>query len=120
MGDVLGGRPQDPTCYDDEGRVDYNKVKTKDFFCQGINRLKIAYQKKLVIAIMCSESKPGECHRTKLIGQELSKEKIALEHIDENGRLKNQATIMNELNKGLSDLDLFGNPINSKSRKAYL
>lgn len=120
MGDALGGRPEDPTCYDTEGKVDYAKVKNKDFFVQGIHRLKTAYSKNLVTAIMCSESKPCECHRTKLIGQELSKEHIGLKHIDENGRLKDQATVINELNKGLSDLDLFGNQISSKSRKAYL
>ncbi|MFD2918585.1 DUF488 family protein [Terrimonas rubra] len=120
MGDSLGGRPEDPTCYDDEGKVDYTKVKAKDFFLQGINRLKTAYSKNLATVIMCSESKPCECHRSKLIGQELSKQHIQLKHIDENGRLKDQATIINELNKGLSDFDLFGNQISGKSRKAYL
>ncbi|MCW3105968.1 MAG: hypothetical protein JWQ09_474 [Segetibacter sp.] len=122
MGDTIGGRPTDRTCYDDEGKVDYDKVKTKDFFKQGIDRLKIAYQKNLPIVVMCSESKPSECHRSKLIGRVLSDENIFLKHIDEKGKLKTQADVINELNKGLSDQTLFPEEIsmNSTSRKSYL
>ena len=43
-----------------------------------------------------------------------------MKHIDEKGKIKNQASVISELNKGLSEFDLFGNPINSTSRKAYL
>jgi hypothetical protein len=69
---------------------------------------------------MCSESKPCECHRSKLIGKVLITDNIVLKHIDEKGKLKDQSTVINELNKGLSQYDLFGNPINTTSRKAYL
>lgn len=121
MGESLGGRPKDTSCYDSEGKVDYESVKTKDFFRQGMDRLKTAYNKDINVVIMCSESKPCECHRSKLIGRFLSStENILLKHIDEKGKLKDQATVINELNKGLGEFDLFGNPINSTSRKAYL
>ena len=120
MGDTIGGRPKDTSCYDNEGKVDYEAVKTKDFFLQGIDRLKTAYGKDINVVIMCSESKPCECHRTKLIGRVLNTDNIVLKHIDENGKIKDQTTVINELNKGLSEFDLFGNPINVTSRKAYL
>lgn len=120
MGDNIGGRPKDISCYDSEGKVDYEVVKTKDFFIDGIERLKTAYNKDINVVIMCSESKPCECHRSKLIGRVLSSDNIILKHIDENGKVKDQATVINELNKGLSAIDLFGNPINVTSRKAYL
>lgn len=120
MGDTIGGRPKDTTCYDNEGKVDYEALKTKEFFLQGIDRLKIAYNKNINVVIMCSESKPCECHRTKLIGRALNTENIILKHIDENGKLKDQATVINELNKGLSEIDLFGNQLNATSRKTYL
>lgn len=120
MGDNIGGRPKDTSCYDSEGKVDYEVVKTKDFFINGIERLKIAYNKDINVVIMCSESKPCECHRSKLIGKVLNTDNIILKHIDENGKVKDQATVINELNKGLSAIDLFGNPINVTSRKAYL
>lgn len=120
MGDTIGGRPDDKSCYDNEGKVDYEIVKTKDFFKKGIDRLKTAYNKDINVVMMCSESKPCECHRSKLIGRVLNLDNIILKHIDEKGILKDQTTVINELNKGLSEFDLFGNPINSTSRKNYL
>jgi len=120
MGDSIGGRPKDPSCYDSEGKVDYEVVKTKSFFLEGVDRLRTAYNNDASVVIMCSESKPGECHRSKLIGRVLNSEKILLKHIDEKGNLKDQASVINELNKGLSEFDLFGNLVNATSRKAYL
>jgi len=120
MGDKIGGRPKDTSCYDSEGKVDYEVVKTKDFFLRGIERLKKAYDNDASVVIMCSESKPSECHRSKLIGRVLNTEDILLKHIDEKGKLKDQASVINELNKGLSEIDLFGNFVNTTSRKAYL
>jgi uncharacterized protein (DUF488 family) len=92
MGDALGGRPSDPSCYHD-GKVDYEAVKQKDFFLRGIERLKTAYEKDLKAALLCSESKPAECHRSKLIGPALQYNNIPLMHIDENGALLDQATL---------------------------
>ncbi len=120
MGDTIGGRPNDNSCYDVEGKVNYELLKTKDFFLSGIKRLKTAYEKDINVVLMCSESKPCECHRSKLIGRMLYVDKISLCHIDEKGNIKDQVTVINELNKGLSEYDLFGNLINTTSRKAYL
>src|ERR1700752_993725 len=72
IGDSIGGRPKDTSCYDNEGKVDYEKVKIKDFFLQGIDRLKTAYNKGVNVVLMCSESKPCECHKSKLIGRVLN------------------------------------------------
>ncbi|HZE83498.1 MAG TPA: DUF488 domain-containing protein, partial [Puia sp.] len=94
MGDLLGGRPSDPGCYDKEGKIDYERVKTMDFFKAGIERIKTAYAKNLPIALMCSERDPGHCHRSKLIGPVLVEEKIHLLHIDEKDHLRNQAEVM--------------------------
>lgn len=120
MGDTLGGRPDDSTCYDRDGKVNYDIIRQKAFFAEGITRLKTAYEKDIKIALMCSESKPCECHRSKLIGKALQDYKIPMMHIDENDKLKNQVTVINELNKGISDITLFGENLNSSSRKSYL
>jgi uncharacterized protein (DUF488 family) len=120
FGDTLGGRPDCPCCYDNEGKVDYEEVKKQDFFQKGLSRVKIAYEKELKIVLMCSESKPEECHRTKLIGEELIKEGIRIGHIDEKGKLKSQSDIMLKLTKGRNIVDLFGNTENLTSRKSYL
>lgn len=120
MGDTLGGRPKDISCYDDDGKVNYEIIKNKDFFLNGISRLRTAHAKNIKSVIMCSESKPIECHRSKLIGRALSLESIFLKHIDERGIVKDQITVINELNKGKSDFDLFQNQVNTTSRKSYI
>lgn len=119
MGDSLGGRPKDKSCYDFDGKVDYEMIMTKDFFKKGIERLKVAYSKEINVAMMCSESKPSECHRSKLIGKVLNADNIIIKHIDEKGVVKDQATVINEANEGLPDIDLFGKSNSTTSRKSY-
>ena len=119
VGDKLGGLPDDRTCYDREGKVLYDVIKQKNFFKQGIERLTSANEKKIQLAIMCSESKPEECHRSKLIGQELLLEKISLKHILSTTKIKSQETVILELNKGLATTNLFGNSTEFTSRKSY-
>lgn len=122
FGDVLGGLPDKekyPECYDRDGKVDYDKIKDMDFFKKGLERLERANEKKINIAIMCSESKPEECHRSKLIGREMLKNHISINHIVSISKAKSQSTVMNELNKGLNTKNLFGEEINFTSRKTY-
>ena len=119
VGDTLGGLPEDRSCYDYSGKVVYDLIKEKDFFRQGLERLTTANAKKINLAIMCSESKPEECHRSKLIGQELLNKEISLKHIVSDKRVKSQQTVMNELTKGKGTVDLFGNKMDFTSRKSY-
>jgi len=123
MGDVLGGLPDDRTCYTN-GHVDYNKVKEKDFFKKGLQRLITANNKKIKVAIMCSESKPEECHRTKLIGEELKNIGIILNHITRTKDrlkkliLKNQNDVMLIVApNGITNL--FGEEVSFGSKKQY-
>jgi len=99
MGDTLGGRPRDSTCYI-EGRVNYAKVREKPFYQQGINYLHTAWGKQLHVALMCSEAKPQECHRSKLIGNTLIEQDIEVAHIDEAGEIKTQKQINQALTGG--------------------
>lgn len=119
VGDTLGGLPEDRTCYDLEGKVVYDYIKEKDFFKEGLNRLTRANDKQVRLAIMCSETKPEECHRSKLIGQELLKNNIAIKHIVAANKIKSQQMVMNELTKGKGTVDLFGNTMDFTSRKIY-
>jgi uncharacterized protein (DUF488 family) len=120
MGDTLGGRPKDKSCYNEEGSIDYDIVKTKGFFRRGIDILKSICDSEHKVAVMCSESNPCDCHRTKLIGKVLNTEEITLKHIDAKGKLKDHTTVLNEMNKGLSCTDLFGNGIKVVTGQFYL
>jgi len=123
MGDILGGLPEDPTCYTN-GHVDYEKLKEKDFFKTGLQRLVTAHNKKIKVAIMCSESKPEECHRTKLIGEELKTYGITLNHITRTKNNQKQIITkdQNEVMQIVAPngiINLFGEEMTFGSRKKY-
>lgn len=118
LGDTLGGLPSDRSCYVD-GKVEYNLIKEKEFFKEGLQRLITANEKNLNVAVMCSESKPEKCHRSKLIGQALLKHNISMIHILSVDKIKGQVTVMNELNRGKHFIDLFNEEKKFTSRKKY-
>ena len=97
MGDSLGGLPSDTSCYTEEGYVDYSQMESKKFYQDGVKRLITAHEKKIPLVIMCSESKPHECHRSKLIGETLQKNGIELRHIDETGNILLQQDVIAKL-----------------------
>lgn len=119
MGDVLGGLPNDSSCYTN-GRIDYTKMARKETFKLGLERLIVANQKKIRLAVMCSESEPEMCHRSKLIGQELIKRNISLQHIVEINKAVSQIDVINILTKGNGIMNLFGEEETLMSRKIYL
>ena len=99
MGDTLGGRPNDETCYVN-GRLDYEKVKEREYYQRGIERLHTAFSQQYSVVLMCSEGKPEECHRCKLIGASLTTQDIPVIHIDENDEQVTQAKAIERLTGG--------------------
>lgn len=118
MGDTLGGRPDDPTCYDAEGKVDYTAVTQRDFYQAGIERLTKAWSQGLTVSLMCSEGKPEMCHRSKLIGRTLTERGLTVTHIDEHDEAISQAEVILRLTGGQLSLFEDTRP-GSTSRKSY-
>ncbi len=116
MGDTLGGHPDDEDCYDEQGQVDYEKVKETESYQSGIERLQTAFAQRQCVALMCSEGKPEQCHRSKLIGASLDKKDIPLIHIDENDEQQPQEKVIDRLTGG--QMRLFGEDT-FRSRKQY-
>ena len=104
MGEALGGQPDDPSCYDEAGKVDYEKCRQRPQFLDGIKRLRKAHEQKLRVVLMCSEGKPENCHRAKLIGEELMSEGIEIQHIDEKDNLLKHQQVMLRVIKGQPSL----------------
>ena len=108
MGDALGGKPDDPELRDAAGRVDYDRVRLSPAFCAGLERLEAGWEGNRRIALMCAEGRPQECHRTKLIAEELVANGMPVAHIDERGATRSHAEIIAIVTGGQAPL--FGGP----------
>lgn len=116
QGDSLGGRPEDPECYVD-GKVDYARVAEKDSYQKGLERVVKAVGQGMRVALMCSEGRPEDCHRSKLIGVSLAARGIEVVHLDEMDAPQSQEVVLARITGG--QLDLFGQP-SFTSRKRYI
>jgi uncharacterized protein (DUF488 family) len=118
LGGELGGRPEDPACYDDDGRVDYRACERRPAFRDGIERLCNAWEMGHSVALMCSEGRPEDCHRTKLVAAALIESGVDVRHIDERGELRSHSEVLDRLRSSqttlLEDPDLL-----AKSRNRY-
>ncbi|MCD5425375.1 MAG: DUF488 domain-containing protein [Methanosarcinaceae archaeon] len=83
IGNIIGGRPKDPTCYDDE-TICYELVMKKDWYKRGVCEL-IELAEKTSVVVMCSEEDPYKCHRHNLIAQSLLEKGVEVIHIRKNG-----------------------------------
>jgi uncharacterized protein (DUF488 family) len=107
LGDALGARADDPSCYVN-GRVQYDRLARRPAFLDGIARVKNGAQKRR-IALMCAEREPLDCHRTLLVARALAAEGVCVAHILGDGALEPHAAAMDRLIDvtGLPRNDLF-------------
>jgi len=88
LGKELGGKPTDLSCYND-GSVDYEKIKIKQFFRDGIDEVQTLSTAGFRVALMCAEQSPLDCHRKWLVGDHLESKGFDVTHIDRNGEILN-------------------------------
>ncbi|MDE7305335.1 MAG: DUF488 domain-containing protein [Alistipes sp.] len=120
MGDALGGVPADRTFYDAQGRIVYETLKQSAVFLEGLERIRKAEEQRCKTVLMCSETDPAQCHRSKLIGAALlDRYHLSVCHIVARSKCKTQEEVMAEVTGGASAVDLFGNPVMLTSKKAY-
>lgn len=86
LGDRIGGRPERPEFYDNEGYVLYDRLAASPEFLEGVERL-LRGAAEYRVVLMCSEEDPKECHRNLLIGRVLADRDVEVIHIRGNGRL---------------------------------
>ena len=105
LGEELGGRPADRSCYDADGRVRYDRLAGTDLFDDGIRRI-VRRADERRIALMCSEKEPLECHRALLVAKTLAERGVAVAHILDDGSLEDHDDTMDRL------MDIFKLPHN--------
>ncbi len=107
LGEELGARTNDPTCYRD-GKVQYDLLSQTTLFRRGLERVRKGSE-KFRIALMCAEKDPLQCHRNVLVARNLSAEDVSIRHILSNGEIESQEQseerLLHVLN--ISSTDLF-------------
>ena len=107
LGRELGGRPDNPDCYED-GAVRYDRLARTPLYREGIDRvLRGAAAHRL--ALMCAERDPLHCHRTLLVSRSLEEEGLEVAHILADGALEPQESVMDRLLAARRE-DLFAEP----------
>jgi uncharacterized protein (DUF488 family) len=116
LGDLLGGRPDEPSCYDDEGHVDYDRCRASDVFATGLDRVETAYREEHPLALLCSEARPEDCHRSKLLAEMLIEREVPVCHIGASGELVEHREVAAKLRGPQMSLMAEGL---GRSRRAY-
>ncbi|WP_225880462.1 DUF488 domain-containing protein [Anabaenopsis elenkinii] len=97
LGDNLGARPDEPSCYVD-GMAPYDLISATKGFATGLNRL-IQGAKQYQITLMCAEQDPIVCHRAILVCPHLKKTDLQINHIHKNGDLESHDCLEDRLLK---------------------
>ena len=95
LGQALGGRPEDRSCYED-GRVRYDRLAQTPLYREGIDQV-IERAEVERLALMCAEREPLDCHRTLLVGRSLVERNLAVAHILADGTLEPHDDAMDRL-----------------------
>jgi uncharacterized protein (DUF488 family) len=96
LGEELGGRPDDPAAYHDDGRVNYPARRRSYAFKSGLDQLlKLAQEKN--VAMLCAEEDPLDCHRFLMICPELVAAGAAPVHLRKDGRWETQGAAEDRL-----------------------
>lgn len=107
LGQELGARSEDPTCYRN-GRAQYSLIAKTAVFERGIERL-LSGAERFRVAILCAEKEPLVCHRTILISRYLHEKGIVVRHILEDGRIEEHDSLLLRLleTHGMQESHLF-------------
>ena len=96
LGSELGGRSADPACYDDDGRISYERLGATPAFTKGLDRV-VQDADRCRLALMCAEKEPLECHRCLLVAPALEARGVPVAHIRPERTLEAHADTMSRL-----------------------
>jgi len=95
LGTELGGRSEDPDCYEN-GQVQYDRLAQTELFRRGLDRVR-AGAETYSLALMCAEKEPLECHRTILVARHLDARGVDIRHIHGDGHTESHADAVERL-----------------------
>lgn len=93
QGQNLGGRPDDPDCYDGAGHVIYDRLEESANYREGIDVVLRAVEAGHRVCLLCSEEDPAVCHRALSIGHFLTERDVSVHHIRGDGTIEKQSEL---------------------------
>lgn len=124
MGTYFGARQVDCTLYDNEGVLDFEKVRDTDQFKLRLKSTKRGLAKGHNIVLMCAEKDPFDCHRAIMLARGFEIDGTDVKHILHDGSILSQKDFNKRLleyffpNRKQSVLNFYGE--NEKSEQEYL
>lgn len=110
LGAALGGRPADDRLFED-GVADYEAMAAEPAFKAGLDRVRKGAETH-VVAMMCAEQEPLDCHRCLLVSRRLRTSGLKVAHILPDGRIESHEQTERRLLvcEGLDHDDIFESP----------
>lgn len=99
LAEEFGARHENPALHTANGQVDFKKVQQSAAFRAGVQRLEAGLARGFVIALMCSEADPLECHRFSMVARYLHDEGYLMQHILKDSSVLSTAELETELIK---------------------
>jgi uncharacterized protein (DUF488 family) len=95
LGEELGARSSDESCYEG-GKVVYSRLARQHIFQQALDRIEMGSE-KFLIALLCAEKEPLECHRCILVARHLVARDLKVSHILADGLKEEHAATIARL-----------------------
>mgnify|MGYP000923958909 FL=1 len=123
MAEEFAAKRPSKISYNEEGFSDFEKVVQEEAFKRGVERIKNGINKGYKIVLLGAMQDPIRCHRSILVGRELTKLGFNVKHILDDYTIQNQEYIDNRvLDKYFPDRNqitidaLLGNEMTNKDR----
>jgi len=92
VGELLGQRPSGDEFYDEEGHTLYEHVAAQKWFLKAIGQVE-HLAGDAVVALVCVEEPPENCHRLGLLGRVLAERGARVLHVRRDGRVESQVDV---------------------------
>ena len=93
MGKEFGATRQSKESYTERGYADFEKAVKEDIFKEGVERLKKGCSMGYKIVLLGAMQEPIRCHRSIMVGRQLSKEGFDVKYIMHEGHIETQDDI---------------------------
>lgn len=97
MGRYFGARQDNPILYDNEGILDFEKVRAMEAFITRMKSVEKGLSEGHNIALMCTEKDPFDCHRAIMVARAFELDGISVNHILHDNKLLSQQQLNERL-----------------------